>query len=57
MTEVPDKERRKENHARANEIYASMHQYGEATLKGAVLINGGACVALLALLGNLFSKG
>ena len=39
------------------EIFRSVIAYGQAVLKSAILINGGAAVALLAFIGNIWAKG
>ena len=39
------------------EMFRSVIGYGNATLKSAMLINGGAAVALLAFIGNIWVKG
>lgn len=39
------------------ELFRSVITYGEAALKSAILINGGAAVALLAFIGNIWNKG
>lgn len=40
----------------AVEMLRSVFSYGQAALKSAILINGGAAAALLALIGNIWSK-
>ena len=40
----------------AVEMFKSVIGYGSAALKSAILINGGAAVALLAFIGNIWSK-
>ena len=39
------------------ELFRSVIGYGQAAMKSAILINGGATVALLALIGNIWVKG
>ncbi len=39
------------------EMFRSVITYGTAALKSAILINGGAAAALLAFIGNVWSKG
>ena len=39
------------------EMFRSVIGYGQAALKSAILINGGAAVALLAFIGNIWAKG
>lgn len=39
------------------EMLRSVFAYGQAALKSAILINGGAAVALLAFIGNIWAKG
>jgi hypothetical protein len=39
------------------EIFKSILSYAESALKTVILINGGACLALLAFLGNIIAKG
>lgn len=41
----------------AVEMFRSVISYGAAALKSAILINGGAAAALLAFIGNIWSKG
>lgn len=42
--------------AAALEMFKSVISYGQMTLKGALLINGGAAVAMLALISNLWGR-
>jgi hypothetical protein len=42
--------------AAATEMFKSIIAYGEAALKSAILINGGGAVALLAFIGNIWSR-
>ncbi len=39
------------------EMFRSVISYGQAVLKSTMLINGGAAVALLAFIGNIWTKG
>jgi len=39
------------------ELFRSVIAYGQAALKSEILINGGAAVALLAFIGNIWTKG
>lgn len=41
----------------AVEMFRSVISYGAASLKSAILINGGATAALLAFIGNIWAKG
>ena len=41
----------------AVEMFRSVIAYGQAALKSAMLINGGAAAALLAFIGNIWAKG
>lgn len=41
----------------AVEMFRSVISYGAAALKSSILINGGAAVALLAFIGNVWNKG
>ena len=41
----------------AIEMFRSIINYGTVVLKSAILINGGAAVALLAFIGNIWTKG
>ncbi|MGR3219179.1 MAG: hypothetical protein ACUZ8H_05085 [Candidatus Anammoxibacter sp.] len=41
----------------AVEMFKSVISYGATALKSAILINGGAAVALLAFIGNIWNKG
>jgi hypothetical protein len=40
----------------ANELFKSVITSGQAALKSAILVNGGGAVALLAFIGNIWSK-
>lgn len=38
------------------EMFQAVIAFGQATIRNLILINGGACVAMLALIGGIFDK-
>ena len=56
MQHDASREARQYLHEQEQEVFKSVIAYGEVTVKSALLINGGAAVAMLAFAGNLATR-